>query len=461
MHQILKKRESDLQELLAALSDRPKALDLFSGIGGLSLGLEQAGFHVLCNVEIEELAGRYASYNFPHCRVLYGSSEGDVRKLKGKDLELKKGQLAIVAGGPPCQGFSLAGKKRADDPLNDLVCEMARVVLELEPLCFLIENVPGLTASNSPHLAEALSMLGRRYRIAEPEILSAADYGVPQMRKRVFFVGMRRDLKIDPSLPKPTHLPPKKLARAQSDLFIRLPPTPTVRDAISDIPNVDDYFELIDGDRISYPLPPSSDYQKRMRQASKGRGDCSVVPVWQQTILTNVRRTRHGDELLDRLRKLSFGRADKISGIRRLDPEDVSTTIRAGTVAERGSWSAPRPLHYAFDRVLTTRECARIQSFPDWFYFHPVKWHGNRQVGNAVAPLLARTIGQHLLGLLGISVPNTKLPHVSRDETLVAQDIADAANSGLSTRAISQKVTHPRIGVLNDRGRRVRPKELR
>ncbi len=123
-----------------------------------------------------------------------------------------------------------------------------------------------------------------------------------------------------------------------------------------------------------------------------------------------------------RLRRLEYGIADEVSGLRRLDPAEPSTTIRAGTAADRGSRSAPRPVHPTQSRVLTTRECARIQSFPDWFVFHPVKWHGNRQVGNAVPPLLARAIGKHILRLLDESPSRIDAPAVMRDDTLIAAD---------------------------------------
>lgn len=435
---------SRLQEARAVLSRRPLALELFSGVGGMSLGLEQAGFHVGCSVEIEDVTGRYAAYNFPASRVLYGEDAGDVRKLDRERLEgiwgSKVPEIVLVAGGPPCQGFSLAGKKNQDDPLNDLVVEFSRVVLELRPLAFLMENVPGITVGSSPHLAKALRRLERHYSIIGPEALWACDFGVPQARQRVFVLGFRSDLGIDPTLPQPTHSRPN----GQQELLPLLPITPTVWDAIGDIPEVDAYPELIDGDRVPYERDPTSDYAKLMRRKRIDPLDRGQRVDWDSDICTNLRRTRHGNGIVKRFENLGFGEADSKSGIRRLDPSDVSTTIRAGTTKDRGSWSAPRPLHPFQHRVLTTRECARIQSFPDDFLFHPVKWHGNRQVGNAVPPLLARAIGEHMLGCLGVSPPEDELPVVDRNCDLVEADIENAANSGLSTRAISQQVIHPK-----------------
>lgn len=174
-----------------------------------------------------------------------------------------------------------------------------------------------------------------------------------------------------------------------------------------------------------------------MRGEIRDAEDLSLPVVWNKKICTNLRRTQHGEKLLLRFSKLGFGQIDKTSGIRRLDPNDVSTTIRAGTTKERGSWSAPRPLHPFQNRVLTTRECARIQSFPDWFLFHPVKWHGNRQVGNAVPPLLAQAIGRHIIKLLRLEVSSKLSLAIQRDENLVKKDIELAAESGLSKRQIS------------------------
>jgi DNA (cytosine-5)-methyltransferase 1 len=444
MNQLKEQSASAISDVRRILARRPIVIELFTGVGGLALGLEQAGFFTALAVELEEISGRYAQYNFPATKVLYGQDKGDVRKF-GKDIlstitELRGKEVTLIAGGPPCQGFSLAGKKTSDDPLNDLVLQFARVVLEVRPLCFLMENVPGITSGTSPHLAEALKRLSKGYRLSEPTIHWACDFGAPQARARVLVLGLRRDLGIDPSLPFPSHIRPE---RAQQTL-VGMQATPTVWEAISDLPKVDDYPNLIDEDRVPYDKEPETSYQLIMRGKQSDTDDLSPPVIWDSSICTNVRRTQHGPDLLNRFRQLKFGKMDRLSGIRRLEPYDVSTTIRAGTTRERGSWSAPRPLHPYQDRVITTRECARLQSFPDWFFFHPVKWHGNRQVGNAVPPLLARAIGKHILRLLKIKRQTAEIPSVLRDESLVRGDIEDVAASGLSKRRISQKVTHPR-----------------
>ena len=429
----------------SAMASRPKAVELFAGIGGTGLGLEQAGFHVAAAVELEDITGRYAAYNLPATTVHYGKERGDVRQLRGSAYErlgIPRGDdLVLVAGGPPCQGFSIAGKKNAADPLNDLVLEFARVVLDLQPVAFLMENVPGI-ASRSDHLAEFVRRMTKHYRVAGPGVLCSADFGVPQIRNRVFVVGFRRDSGLVPSLPAPTHC--RTPSGYQGELGLAAH-TPTVWDAIHDLPNVDDYPELIDGDRVPYTNPPDSAYARVMRGHEIDPQDYSYRVAWDSTLCTNLRRTRHGPPLKERFAGLAFGQADKTSGIRRLHPHRLSTTIRAGTTRDRGSWSAPRPLHPYQDRVLTTRECARLQSFPDWFLFHPVKWHGNRQVGNAVPPLLARAIGRHLLRSLGFAILARNGCVLERSDLLVERDIAKARTSGLSRRKVSQQVVHPRL----------------
>jgi len=424
------------------LETRPIAVDLFAGVGGLSLGLELAGFSVASHVEIDDTAARYAEYNFPLTTTLGGAERGDVRKMSGSDLiggVPPKADIALIAGGPPCQGFSLAGKKDRSDPLNDLVLEMARLVLELKPLSFIIENVPGIKAGDVWQLDEALNRLKKVYRVSEPNTLYAPDFGVPQTRKRVFVLGIRRDLGITPEHPSATHLPPG----AQATLFSPRLATPTVRDALDDLPDVDLFPHLVNGDEVKYEKPPRTDFQRLMRTPKLLADRRGYAVNWDAALCTNCRRTQHGEDLLARLKLLEAGQADASSGIRRLEPDGLGTTIRAGTTSERGSWSAPRPCHFESSRVLTTRECARIQTFPDWFRFHPVKWHGNRQVGNAVPVLLAEAVGAALFAQLGFRPKKSSVPHIERNEALIADDITKAESAGLDAR----KMTHQVVGT--------------
>jgi DNA (cytosine-5)-methyltransferase 1 len=198
--------------------------------------------------------------------------------------------------------------------------------------------------------------------------------------------------------------------------------SPTVRAAIGDLPSPEPLAKYIDWHALPYSAAERSTFALRMLDLDRDPEDLSFHRVWNRDLCTNVAPTIHGDEVRSRFEKLEYGAVDRVSGLARLHPDRVAHTIRAGTEADRGSRSAPRPIHPFEPRVLTTRECARLQTFPDWFLFHPVKWHGNRQVGNAVPPLLARKLGSEILRRLGIQAPAQPLVRVQRDGTLVAQD---------------------------------------
>ena len=422
------------------LKKRPVSIDFFAGIGGLSLGLELAGFFSAVHVEIEDITSRYAEYNFPLSHHFGGAQRGDIRRLKAKDVlaETRGAEVAVIAGGPPCQGFSTAGLRRTDDPLNDLVLEMARLVQQIQPQSFIIENVPGIQRGEYWQLDKALEKLSRDYEIAEPAVLYAPAFGVPQMRRRVFIVGIRSDLGKAPRLPSPTHTTEDTV----SQLF-PLKKTPTVADAIMDLPDCDAHAYLVDGDETSYTDEPHSPFAQLMRTQSLLGPRRGYLVGWDDTVCTNVRRTRHGADLVKRLAALEPDAADKQSRIKRLALGSVSTTIRAGTTAERGAWSAPRPCHPTLPRVLTTRECARLQSFPDWFRFHPAKWHGNRQVGNAVPPLLGEAVASALLASLGYEPHiDSSTPSVQRADQLIVDDIRDARESGLSRKKATHQVVN-------------------
>jgi DNA (cytosine-5)-methyltransferase 1 len=403
---------------------RPVAVELFCGVGGFGLGLKQAGFDVTVGVELDETAGRYAAFNLPTTEILSGRS-GDVRLLTKNALWKARNDrprdIAVIAGGPPCQGFSEAGRRNARDPLNRLIAEFTRVVLEVMPRAFVLENVPGITFTKSGALNRALANLAKEYRVSEPTTLWADDYGVPQSRERVFVLGVRRDIHVDPSFPQPTHCGmtgstlPALTRRTLHDPVV-------VRQAISDVPYSGHLWSLVNGHSLLYEELPRFYYARVMRCLRQDQRDHALPVLWDKAWCTNLHPTIHGDSMRGRLRRLKHGAFDPVSRLRRLDPDRPGTTIRAGTTRERGARSAPRPIHPHQARVLTTRECARLQSFPDWFLFHPVKWHGNRQVGNAVPPLLARAIGNHLISLLGEVVAPLAAPPIQRDDAMVRED---------------------------------------
>ena len=407
-----------LEDVLSARSKLPTAVDVYCGVGGMSLGMEQAGFNVALGIELDDRTGRYAQYNLPTTKVLRGPKRGDVHcfgKSQVKEINGSKNQIALICGGSPCQGFSVAGRRRANDPLNGLVLEFARVVTELKPLAFVLENVPGITLSTGSHFTDAIGQLKKDFRITEPTELLACDYGVPQARRRIFVVGIRCDLDIHPSLPQPTH----HASGVSNGPRGGRRPAPNVSQAILDLPNPEGYSDLIAGDRVTYDKPARTDYQRLMRRAVVDESDLAPIVAWDPAVCTNMKLTIHGRAVRKRFARLDHGEEDTVSGLRRLDPYGVSTTIRAGTTRDRGARSAPRPIHPYQDRVLTTRECARLQSFPDWFRLDPTCWHGNRHVGNAVPPMLARAIGAHILKLLSIEPCWTPNVPLQRDEAVL------------------------------------------
>ncbi len=317
-------------------------------------------------------------------------------------------ELALVAGGPPCQGFSWAGRHRNDDRRNHGVGCFARTVVALRPMAFVMENVRGILSHGAVELESAKAVLAKTYVLGNPQVLGASDFGVPQARERMFLLGVRRDMGIVPEPIKP---------RAET--------CPTVAEAILDVPVAPLGMELA-AHGIPFMAEPQSRFAKEMRGVIRASGDLHSSPVWDQRYCTNAAPTRHGKIVRTRFGRLAPGEADPVSRVRRLDPDGVAVTIRAGTSAEYGSRSAPRPVHPFDDRVLTTRECARLQSFPDWYLFHPTKWHGNQQVGNAVPPLLARAVALHVRRTLKLDneVPAT-VPS-EREHELVARDFSGA-----------------------------------
>lgn len=384
---------------------RPIAIDLFAGAGGFSLGMEQAGFEVAVAVEHDPVhAGVYA-FNFPHTKVLCR----DIGTLSGRGIKEAMWQWAqshgrkrryksidLVFGGPPCQGFSSIGKGQVDDVRNNLVFEFCRLVKELQPRYFVMENVPGLKLQKYAGVLERLieEFQAAGYEITEPvQILNAASFGVPQKRRRLFLLG--------------TRVGETTLAYPQAKI-----PLPsqyiTVRDAIADLPNLDNFIELQTSDCIQLTssqieqIEASCRYVKTLRTLIKEPDNLAHLRQWNRDLLTNSMQTQHGAIAIERFRQTASGTLEPISRLRRLHWHKPCNTLRAGTGYERGSFTSPRPIHPEYPRVISVREAARLHSFPDWFRLHTTKWHGFRQVGNAVPPLLGRALGCQIISALGI-----------------------------------------------------------
>jgi len=409
---------------------RPTVIDLFSGAGGMSLGAELAGFDVLLGVDNDPVHAATHHFNFPQGEVLAGS----VASFSGQELARRSGLGQnegpdLVVGGPPCQGFSLIGRRLVDDPRNQLLAHFGRLVTELQPKYFVMENVPGMLVGDHTSVLEALiSMIeaGGRFKTALPTIMNAADYGVPQDRRRVILMGWRSDQ-------DPVEIPTQTHGRAVADERL---PWVTVGEALKGLPEL----ALLKAPRSGHAtrLSPEqleaierearrSQYVNYLRGGRTFQGR-DARGYWDNSILADMAATTHTPRTVARYEVLGPGETDPKHRLRRLDPRSVCNTLRAGSGRDHGAHTSPRPIHPTEPRVITVREAARLHSFPDWFQLHRTKWHGFRQIGNAVPPLLGLAILAPIAERLGVrkgTIGPTE-PTWS-DETLLTLTIEDAA----------------------------------
>ena len=383
---------------------RPIAIDLFAGAGGMSLGFEQAGFDIVAAVEIDPIHAAVHKYNFPNCAVIAKS----VTELTGKDVRklaaLGNSKIDVVFGGAPCQGFSMIGQRALDDPRNALVHEFVRLVSELAPRTFVFENVKGLTIGKHriflDELIDAFEGIGYRVR-RDWQVLNAANYGVPQDRQRLILIGARNDI------PLPEY--PEQMTHAAGTTNCGSPAGPTCRDALDDLPDAEVFSELINSDEvISGALETASQYALELRCTSARAWHFGYRRIWDRSKLTASLRTDHSKISRHRFATTNPGEVEPISRFFKLPPDGVANTLRAGTDAARGAFTSPRPIHYAYPRCVTVREMARLHGFPDWFRFHVTKWHGARQIGNAVPPPLARAVAKQVMDALAIKPSRPK-----------------------------------------------------
>lgn len=404
---------------------RPIGIDLFAGAGGLSLGFEQAGFDVAAAVEIDPIHCAIHKFNFPNTAVIPRS----VAELTGADIRVAAGigarPVDCVFGGPPCQGFSLIGHRILDDPRNKLVLHFVRIVAELDAKTFVFENVKGLTVGRHKQflaeLVEAFDKAGYQVRLPW-RVLDAAHFGVPQHRERLILIGAKKGLPL-PEYPKATTTPADGRRAVQG-----LPQGPSCADAIGDLPDADRFAGLEEGDAVrtsSFKKP--SPYAAELRGLTNDAWHFGYVRNWNPDQLTSSARTAHTDISRRRFRETKPGTVEPISRFYRLAPDGLSNTLRAGTDGARGAFTSPRPIHYKHDRCVTVREMARLHGFPDWFRFHSTKWHGARQIGNAVAPPLARAIGEEIVKALGIEPQRPECPIDLGDEGLLYLEMSSAA----------------------------------
>ena len=293
-----------------------------------------------------------------------------------------------------------------EDPRNALVGEFVRIVCELDARYFVFENVKGLTVGrHRAFLQELVSAFeAKGYAIRKPwTVLNASHYGTPQSRERLILLGAQRGLPL-PAYPEPCR------------------EGPTCMDALDDLPDVDMYPELIESDALrlkgSAWKKCKSAYAREMRCLSNDAWHHGYVRQWDPQVLTSSMRTGHTDISRQRFAETAIGETEPISRFFKLSPTGVSNTLRAGTDAARGAFTSPRPIHYRFSHCVTVREMARLHGFPDWFRFQETKWHGARQIGNAVPPPLACAVGGgiiHAIGVLAQAGDSSRRPCADRN----------------------------------------------
>lgn len=352
-------------------------IDLFCGCGGFSKGFEQAGFDVRLGIDVWEDAVTTYKANFPNAKTIVG----DISEISSADLLLAAGMKAdevdVIIGGPPCQGFSVSGKRMIDDPRNILYKSFVRMVKDIQPKAFVMENVPGLVrlfkGQVKEQVMEDFTRVG--YKV-EMKQLVACDYGVPQSRKRVFFVGINE----------------VKMPNTEFEFPVEIYgegkiPHITCEDALSDLDFIEDTI-LLD-EHTSYKLPAVTEYQKFMRKNAK--------------ILLNHVTTIHTEKTRNIIAMVPDG------GNYKDLPAELWSTRKVNIAWTRMNSRKPcftidtghnHHFHYRANRVPTVRESARIQSFPDDFEFIGKKTSQLKQVGNAVPPLMAQAVASCVLTAL-------------------------------------------------------------
>ncbi|HGK4772503.1 TPA: DNA cytosine methyltransferase [Enterobacter roggenkampii] len=397
---------------MCAASRRLTSLDLFAGAGGLSEGLREAGF---TSLYANEISPRYAqTYAVNHPGTIVESRdirEVDAHKIRNL-LGLKRGELDLIAGGPPCQGFSINAPKRStEDSRNHLFREFLRFVYEFQPRAVLIENVPGMVSfeggATLDAILESLKNLGYE---ADVRILYAPHYGIPQTRWRTIILGCRDGLNPTELFPEPLRQAPVRVNFTSQfggknlvnlPISLELPMHVTVRDAIGDLPSLCN-GEI--GEQVKpYRHSADNQYQKLMRIGSDGV-TCHEAARLSKINLERMAHIPQGgnwtnipDELLPRGMRMAR-RSDHTKRYGRVHPDGLASTILTKCDPHWGAY-----FHYEQDRAFTVREAARLQSFPDTYTFCGSRVEQYEQVGNAVPPLLGAAVGRTIARALGNS----------------------------------------------------------
>lgn len=368
-----------------------KIIDLFAGAGGFSRGFELAGFNVELAMEIDQAASETYKLNHPHTKLIT-TDISDFYEFDRLGIDSVDG----VIGGPPCQGFSLSGKRDPKDPRNSLFVDFVRFVKYYNPNFFVMENVPGLLSMKTRDNVLVKDIILNEFEKIGYEvsykILNAAEFGVPQLRKRVFFFGV----------PKSSSLNPDKLIplpQFESQYFL------SIEDALSDLPIIESGEKY---ENKPYKIEPKNDYQKFMRLKSNA--------------IFNHTAMRHTNRLIERFKIIKNGQSLKDVPLKHMQRKRGDSNTISGKVYSQNNmrpfYDKPSPtiaasfqsnyIHPVLNRNFTAREAARLQSFSDDYIFMgkrtTMSWEKNlsqyQQIGNAVPPLLSRAIAKQIITVL-------------------------------------------------------------
>lgn len=346
------------------------AIDLFAGCGGLSRGFLDAGFDVILGIDNDDPALKTFAYNHKKAKTMNADLSKDETFLKIKEA-IGTQTVDLIIAGPPCQGFSLTGPRNFDDARNKLYLAVFKAVKEFQPEAFVIENVNGMATLYNGQIKDEVirRFIALGYNVSH-KVLCAADYGVPQMRKRLLFVGVK----------------PKYGVFKFPDPVVNPEHYVTCREALDDLPPL---TEDLGTEKSLYTCEPRTEYQRRMR------GDCNVLynhvaTDHKQFVKDTIALVPEGGNYKDLPKGWGESRTFHEAWTR-YDGNKPSRTIDTG---HRNHF------HYQYNRVPTIRENARLQSFPDDFVFLGTKTQQNRQVGNAVPPLLGYYVGKELFKVL-------------------------------------------------------------
>ncbi|UOE48505.1 DNA cytosine methyltransferase [Mucilaginibacter sp. SMC90] len=364
------------------MSNTSKVIDLYSGVGGLSLGAVKANFDLIGAVEYEKRIIDSHSRNFPKSTHICK----DVSSLNGRELsnltQLGSDELCGLIGGPPCQGFSTIGKRNLDDHRNKLFDHFFRLASEIKPVFFMAENVPGILNEKYSEIRKnAFKTVESDYNLLEPIKINASEFGAATTRTRVFFIGVRRDISGAELIPEAI----TNLKTINSNF---------VKDALEGLPiKVSDSWTDYSSSWQKISFFDKHRYLNSLNLIIDGLGDDGAINRFlKDKEVSGCFGTKHAPAIAFRYANLKPGQQDSVSKSVKLRQDGYCPTLRAGTDSTKGSYQAVRPIHPTEARVITPREAARLQGFPDWFQFHETKWHSFRQIGNSVCPIAAEKV---------------------------------------------------------------------